>query len=79
MKMLNLDPERVNINGGAVAMGHPIGASGARIIVTLIHVLKQQNKRYGVAAICNGGFEYLLSSLIFLFSYHFQCNFFICT
>jgi acetyl-CoA C-acetyltransferase len=55
MRLLNLDPAKVNLNGGAVALGHPIGCSGARIITTLVHVLQQQDKRYGVAAICNGG------------------------
>jgi acetyl-CoA C-acetyltransferase len=54
-KLLNLDPEKVNVNGGAVSLGHPLGASGARIIVTLIHVLKQNKGKYGVAGICNGG------------------------
>ena len=54
-KILNLDPSRVNVNGGAVSMGHPLGASGARIVVTLINVLKQNNAKIGVAAICNGG------------------------
>lgn len=54
-RLLNLNPETVNINGGAVSMGHPLGASGARILVSLINVLKQQNGKYGVAAICNGG------------------------
>ncbi len=54
-KLMNLDPKKVNINGGAVALGHPLGSSGSRIIVTLIHVLQQQNARYGVAGICNGG------------------------
>ncbi len=54
-KLMNLDPTKVNINGGAVALGHPLGSSGSRIIVTLIHVLQQQNARYGVAGICNGG------------------------
>lgn len=52
---LNLDPEKVNVNGGAVSLGHPLGASGARIIVTLLHVLKQKNGKYGAAGICNGG------------------------
>ena len=52
---MKLDPEKVNVNGGAVSMGHPLGASGARIIVTLINVLKQNNGRYGAAGICNGG------------------------
>ncbi len=54
-KLLNLDPKKVNINGGAVSLGHPLGSSGSRILVTLLHVLKQQNARYGVAGICNGG------------------------
>lgn len=52
---LGLDPERVNVNGGAVSLGHPLGASGARIITTLIHVLKQNHAAIGVAGICNGG------------------------
>jgi acetyl-CoA C-acetyltransferase len=54
-QLLNLDPEKVNVNGGAVSLGHPLGASGARIIVTLLHVLKQNNGKYGAAGICNGG------------------------
>jgi acetyl-CoA C-acetyltransferase len=52
---LGLDPEKVNVNGGAVALGHPLGASGARIMTTLINVLKQNNSSVGVAGICNGG------------------------
>jgi acetyl-CoA C-acetyltransferase len=52
---LGIDPEKVNVNGGAVALGHPLGASGARIITTLINVLKQNNASLGVAGICNGG------------------------
>jgi acetyl-CoA C-acetyltransferase len=52
---MKLYPAQVNVNGGAVALGHPLGASGARIIVTLINVLKQKNARYGAAGICNGG------------------------
>lgn len=52
---LGNDPEKTNIYGGAVALGHPIGASGARIIATLINVLKSKNARYGLAGICNGG------------------------
>jgi acetyl-CoA C-acetyltransferase len=52
---LGLDPARVNVNGGAVALGHPLGASGARIMATLISVLGQQNATVGVAGICNGG------------------------
>lgn len=54
-KRMKLDPSRVNVNGGAVSLGHPLGASGARIIVTLINVLKQNKARYGAAGICNGG------------------------
>jgi acetyl-CoA C-acetyltransferase len=53
--ILQLDPNKVNINGGAVSLGHPLGCSGARIVVTLIHVLDQQKGKYGAAAICNGG------------------------
>ena len=52
---LNLDPSKVNIFGGAVSLGHPIGCSGARIVTTLINVLNQKNARYGVTGICNGG------------------------
>ncbi len=55
IKLLNLNPEKVNVNGGAVSLGHPLGCSGARIITTLIHVLKQNNAKIGVAGICNGG------------------------
>ena len=55
MKILELDATTVNVNGGAVSLGHPLGCSGARIIVTLINVLKQNNGKYGGAAICNGG------------------------
>lgn len=54
-QLLKLDSKKVNVNGGAVAMGHPLGASGARIIVTLLSVLKQNNGKIGVAGICNGG------------------------
>ncbi|MCX8676907.1 MULTISPECIES: acetyl-CoA C-acyltransferase [unclassified Apibacter] len=54
-KILNIDSSKVNVNGGAVSLGHPLGNSGSRIIVTLIHVLKQNNAKYGAAAICNGG------------------------
>lgn len=54
-RMMKLKPEQVNVNGGAVAIGHPLGASGARILVTLINVLKQQNAKIGAAGICNGG------------------------
>jgi len=54
-KILGLDNEKVNVNGGAVSLGHPLGCSGARIIVTLINVLEQNNAKVGAAAICNGG------------------------
>jgi acetyl-CoA C-acetyltransferase len=54
-QILNLDPSKVNVNGGAVSMGHPLGASGARIVVTLIGVLQQNGGTIGVAGICNGG------------------------
>jgi len=54
-QLLELDSTKVNINGGAVALGHPLGASGARILVTLLNVLEQNNGRIGVAGICNGG------------------------
>jgi acetyl-CoA C-acetyltransferase len=54
-KILGLDSAKVNVNGGAVALGHPLGCSGARIIVTLINVLEQNNAKTGAAAICNGG------------------------
>jgi len=56
-KLLGLDASKVNVNGGAVALGHPIGASGARILVTLIHEMKKQNSNYGLAALCIGGGE----------------------
>ena len=55
IKMLGLDAEKVNLNGGAVSLGHPLGNSGSRIVVTLINVLKQNNGKYGGAGICNGG------------------------
>ncbi|MEH7492438.1 acetyl-CoA C-acetyltransferase [Neobacillus niacini] len=54
-KIAGLDPEKVNVNGGAVALGHPIGASGARIIITLMHELKRRGGGIGIAAICSGG------------------------
>ncbi|MCL4164217.1 UNVERIFIED_CONTAM: hypothetical protein GTU68_025028 [Idotea baltica] len=55
MKVLEISPEKVNIHGGALAVGHPLGNSGSRIVVTLLNVLKQKKARYGMAAICNGG------------------------
>ena len=57
MQELNLSADKVNVHGGACALGHPIGASGARILVTLLAALQQKNKRFGVAAICIGGGE----------------------
>lgn len=54
---LELDPERVNVHGGAVALGHPIGASGARILTTLLYAMEERQERYGVASLCIGGGE----------------------
>ena len=54
-RKMNLNPATVNVNGGAVSLGHPLGCSGARIIVTLLNVLKQNNAKLGAAGICNGG------------------------
>ncbi|MCW8803318.1 MAG: thiolase family protein, partial [Ignavibacteriaceae bacterium] len=56
-KLLGLDTSKVNVNGGAVALGHPIGASGARVLVTLIHEMKKRNSTYGLASLCIGGGE----------------------
>ena len=55
MKILGLNDSNVNVNGGAVSLGHPLGCSGARILITLINVLEQNDAKYGAAAICNGG------------------------
>jgi acetyl-CoA C-acetyltransferase len=55
IRALDLDPARVNVHGGAVALGHPIGASGARILTTLIHALRQRGERRGIATLCLGG------------------------
>jgi acetyl-CoA C-acetyltransferase len=55
LKELGIDPAKVNVNGGAVALGHPIGASGARILTTLLYALKQRNLRRGIATLCLGG------------------------
>jgi acetyl-CoA C-acetyltransferase len=57
IKDLDLDPNKVNVNGGAVALGHPIGSSGSRILVTLVHALRARKKKYGLASICIGGGE----------------------
>jgi acetyl-CoA C-acetyltransferase len=60
---LNLDLNKINVNGGAISLGHPIGASGARILVTLLHQMKRQNAKYGLASLCIGGGEGISSIL----------------
>lgn len=55
MKLNDLDIDRVNVHGGAVALGHPIGASGSRILLSLLNVLRTNRGKYGMAGICNGG------------------------
>ncbi len=57
MKELGIPHEKVNVNGGAVALGHPIGASGARLLTTLIYEMKRRNSRYGLVSLCIGGGE----------------------
>ena len=54
IRELGLDPERVNVNGGAIAIGHPLGMSGARLVVTLLHELRRRAGRYGMATLCVG-------------------------
>ena len=54
IKELDLDPDKVNVNGGAIALGHPLGCSGARIMTTLIHEMRRRGSRYGMAAMCIG-------------------------
>ena len=54
-KLLDIDPTKVNVNGGAIAIGHPIGASGARILVTLLHEMQRSGAKKGVASLCIGG------------------------
>jgi acetyl-CoA C-acetyltransferase len=54
IRELGLDPERVNVNGGAIALGHPLGMSGARLVVTLLHELRRRSGRYGLATLCVG-------------------------
>jgi acetyl-CoA C-acetyltransferase len=56
-KLAGLDPDRVNIHGGAIALGHPLGASGARILVTLLHAMEERSAKRGLAALCIGGGE----------------------
>ena len=55
IKLMDLDPARVNVHGGAVGLGHPIGASGARILVSLLNVMHEKDGNIGMASICNGG------------------------
>jgi acetyl-CoA acetyltransferase len=55
IKELGVEEERLNVNGGAIALGHPLGCSGARIVVTLVHEMMKRNERYGLAAICIAG------------------------
>ena len=55
VRELGLSNDKVNVNGGAIALGHPVGASGARILVTLIHEMNRRNERYGMATLCIGG------------------------
>ncbi len=55
VKDLGLDPSRVNVNGGAIAIGHPIGASGARVLVTLLHEMQKRDAKKGLATLCVGG------------------------
>jgi len=54
VRELGLDPERVNVNGGAIALGHPLGMSGARLVVSLLHELRRRQGRYGIATLCVG-------------------------
>ena len=56
-RLLELDPERVNVNGGAIALGHPLGCSGARLMTTLLHELRRRGGRRGIGAACLGGGE----------------------
>ena len=55
LQQLGIDPDKVNVNGGAVALGHPIGASGARILTTLLYALEQRGLKRGIASLCLGG------------------------
>jgi acetyl-CoA C-acetyltransferase len=54
-KQLGLDREKVNVNGGAIALGHPLGATGTRLVITLLYELRRRNKKYGLATACIGG------------------------
>jgi acetyl-CoA C-acetyltransferase len=55
LKALDADPERLNVNGGAIALGHPLGASGSKLMTTLVHALRAAGKRYGLQTMCEGG------------------------
>jgi acetyl-CoA C-acetyltransferase len=55
LRELGGDPERLNVNGGAIALGHPLGASGTKLMTTLLHALKAQDKRFGLQTMCEGG------------------------
>jgi acetyl-CoA C-acetyltransferase len=55
LKTSGADPERLNVNGGAIALGHPLGASGTKLMTTLVHALRARNKRYGLQTMCEGG------------------------
>ena len=55
IQKLQVDPERINVNGGAIALGHPLGASGTKLMTTLIHALKARNKKWGLQTMCEGG------------------------
>ena len=55
LKALGADPARLNVNGGAIALGHPLGASGTKLMTTLVHALGQRGKRYGLQTMCEGG------------------------
>jgi acetyl-CoA C-acetyltransferase len=55
LKATGADPDRMNVNGGAIALGHPLGATGAKLMATLVHALRKRGKRYGLQAMCEGG------------------------
>ena len=55
LKHLGADPEKINVNGGAIALGHPLGASGTKLMATLVHALKARGKKYGLQTMCEGG------------------------
>jgi len=55
LKMLGADPAKLNVNGGAIALGHPLGASGTKLMATLVHALRARGKRYGLQTMCEGG------------------------